>query len=100
MWKPKPSLERDSSGDGFRDHVAHYRDGQMEREEKDGDGDGRLDLIKYYDERERVVRVEEDSDGDGAMDVISHYEEGRLARRELLEASILDAPQPDLTEQN
>lgn len=93
-------LERDSSGDGFRDHVAHYRDGHMEREEKDGDGDGRLDLIKYYDERERVVRVEEDSDGDGEIDVISHYEEGHLARRELLEASVLDAPPPDRTEQN
>jgi hypothetical protein len=93
-------LERDSSGDGFRDHVAHYRDGHMEREEEDGDGDGRLDLIKYYDERERIVRVEEDSDGDGNMDVISHYEEGRLARRELLEASVLDGPKPEGPEQN
>jgi len=87
-------LERDSNGDGFRDHVAHYQNGHMEREEKDGDGDGRLDLIKHYDENERVVRVEEDSDGDGHIDVISHYEDGRLLRRELLDASVLDAEAP------
>jgi hypothetical protein len=34
------------------------------------------------------------------MDVISHYEEGRLARRELLEASVLDGPKPEGPEQN
>ncbi|MDH5565824.1 MAG: hypothetical protein OEY15_04050 [Myxococcales bacterium] len=87
-------LERDSSGNGFRDHVAHYRDGRLEREEEDDDGDGQPDLIKHYDASEHVVRVEEDSDGDGRLDVISHYEQGRLARRELLDASLLGAEEP------
>jgi len=93
-------LERDSSGDGFRDHVAFYQEGRIEREEVDGNADGRLDLIKHYDPEERVTRVEEDSDGDGHIDVISHYAGGRLSRRELLDASILDAEETDAVEQN
>lgn len=93
-------LERDSSGDGFRDHVAFYQKGRIEREEVDGNADGHLDLIKHYDSEERVTRVEEDSDGDGQIDVISHYAGGRLSRRELLDASILDAEETDAVEQN
>jgi antitoxin component YwqK of YwqJK toxin-antitoxin module len=82
-------LERDKNGDGFRDHVAIYQDGKLVREERDDDGDGRTDLISYFDASEQLARVEEDSNGDGEMDVVSYYEGGRLARREVLDASVL-----------
>jgi hypothetical protein len=91
-------LERDSNGNGFRDDVVHYRDGRMIREEKDDDGDGVMDVIKHFDASEHVIRVEEDSDGDGRMDVISHYEGGRLARREILDATLLDESASNRTE--
>jgi hypothetical protein len=85
-------LERD----GFRDHVAYYQNGKLVREERDDDGDGRTDLISYYDANERVERTEEDSNGDGEMDIVSHYQDGRLARREVLDASVLSSgPRPE-----
>ncbi|NRA10138.1 MAG: hypothetical protein HRU02_18430, partial [Myxococcales bacterium] len=61
--------------------------------EEDGNGDGHPDLVTYYGADERVIRVEEDADGDGQLDVVSHYENGRLKRRELLDAGLLEAPE-------
>jgi hypothetical protein len=84
--------EQDTTGDGFRDRVGVYRDGRLEREEFDRDGDGRLDRILHYDANEQVIREEQDSDRDGRVDVISHYDSGRLARRELLDPSLLRSP--------
>ncbi len=81
--------ERDTTADGFRDRVGFYREGQLEREELDRDADGLTDVIIHYDENERMARKEEDRNGDGVIDLISHYESGRLARRELLDPSVL-----------
>jgi hypothetical protein len=89
-------LERDANGDGFRDRVALLQDGHLAREERDDDGDGRTDLITYFDANEHVARVEEDSNDDGQMDVVSYYEDGKLARREVLDASVL-GPAPAAT---
>ena len=47
--------------------------------------------------RENSQGQEEDSDLDGRVDVISHYESGRLARRELLDPSLLHTPGGDET---
>jgi hypothetical protein len=87
--------EQDTTGDGFRDRVGTYRDGQLAREDLDRDGDGRLDRIIHYGQNEQIAKEEEDSDGDGQVDLISHYESGRLARRELLDPSLLGAPERD-----
>jgi hypothetical protein len=84
--------EQDTTGDGFRDRVGIYRDGRLEREEFDRDSDGRLDRILHYDANEQLSREEDDSDRDGRVDVVSHYESGRLARRELLDPSLLRTP--------
>ena len=69
--------------------MGFYREGQLEREELDRDADGLTDVIIHYDENERMARKEEDRNGDGVIDLISYYESGRLARRELLDPSVL-----------
>ena len=51
--------------------------------ELDLNGDGRKDMLVYYDGRGRKLREEFDHDFDGLADMKSYYEGGQLVRQEL-----------------
>lgn len=51
--------------------------------ELDLNGDGRKDMLVYYDDHGRKLREEFDHDFDGVADMKSYYELGQLARQEL-----------------
>ena len=55
--------------------------GQIEREEVDGNGDGRPDAISLY-VNGQISEKREDIDFDGKPDVVSRYKNGKLASRE------------------
>lgn len=65
--------------EGFR--VVHAG-GQLARKERDVDGDGKPDIVRYYDETGKLIRQEEDSRLDGRPDTWTFYDEGRLVRKE------------------
>lgn len=56
-------------------------DGAIEKEEMDGDFDGRVDWIDHYKGGRRVMS-EVDTDYNGAMDLFKYYENGKLRRKE------------------
>lgn len=65
--------------DGFR---LVYAGGQLARKERDVDGDGKPDIVRYYDESGELIRQEEDSRLDGRPDTSTFFEAGRLVRKE------------------
>lgn len=50
------------------------------REELDVNRDGRPDVARWFDARQRVAREALDLDFDGRVDRVQRYEEGRLVR--------------------
>jgi hypothetical protein len=56
-------------------------DGGIEKEEMDGDFDGRVDWIDHYKGGRRVMS-EVDTDYNGAIDLFKYYENGKLRRKE------------------
>jgi hypothetical protein len=56
--------------------------GPLARKERDVDGDGKPDILRYYDETGKLIRQEEDSRLDGRLDTWTFYDEGRLVRKE------------------
>jgi hypothetical protein len=81
--------EQDTNGDGFRDTTSFFENGVRLREQRDRDGDGHPELVLHYDASEQLLRQEEDQDGDGDVDIVSHYRNGHLARRELLDSTLV-----------
>ncbi|MFQ5960435.1 MAG: FG-GAP repeat domain-containing protein [Candidatus Methylomirabilales bacterium] len=65
--------------EGFR--LVHAG-GQLARKERDVDGDGKPDILRYYDETGELIRQEEDSRLDGRPDTWTFFEAGRLVRKE------------------
>lgn len=55
---------------------------KLVRKELDLNFDGRVDLTKYYDEKEQVVREAYDLDFDGKVDAVYYYEKGAIVRKE------------------
>jgi hypothetical protein len=51
--------------------------------ETDINGDGKKDIIRYYDDEGRSLREESDRDFDGKMDLILVFQEGKVLREEL-----------------
>ena len=76
-------------GDGLPERVYHYENGRLAAEERDTDGDGRLDRFDRFDAAGHVAQREEDLDGDGAVDVRSVYEQGHLVRREFSDPKLV-----------
>lgn len=52
------------------------------RKELDINWDGRVDITKFYDDRENVNRELMDLDFDGKVDVVTFYEKGVVVRKE------------------
>ncbi len=75
--------ERDEDGDGRLDHLLLYDSGdRLSRSEEDLDGDGRLESVTIYEAGE-VARKRVDTDGDGNVDSWSFFGNGQLERHEV-----------------
>ena len=55
--------------------------GRIEKEEMDGDFDGRVDWVDHYQGGKRVLS-EIDTDDDGVYDLFKIYEDGKVRRKE------------------
>ena len=76
----KKSLDLDM--DGSIDVVSWFDDqGRLQKEEMDGDFDGRFDWIDHYQNGVRIMS-EVDTDYDGKTNVWSYYVDGRIDRKE------------------
>lgn len=77
--------ERDLNGDGKPDVVLYYNeDGQLVRREESSRLDGRIDTWTFY-AGGKPERKESDTDGDGTVDLWAHYDaRGDLVRLESL----------------
>lgn len=71
--------------------ILHFRNGRLEVEEHDTDGDGRIDRRDTYDDQGHVTLSTRDVDGDGRFEVRSRYHRGKLLSRELEDPSLLDS---------
>lgn len=77
----------DTDGDGRMDRVTEYdAKGRIAKSSQDPGSRGVMTLFAYYQpETGRLLREEEDLNGDGRIDVVSYYEKGRLIRREFFD---------------
>ena len=71
----------DRNGDGRSDQWIYSVNGWPVTEALDDDFDGRVDRIRHFDEKGRLVSSDEDLNGDGIMETTSLYENGQLVRR-------------------
>lgn len=83
--------EYDSNRDGKPDiwtyHVvttgADGKGGErLTRKELDINGDGRVDIVNFYGDKETIERVAMDMDFDGRVDQWNYYEKGAIVRKE------------------
>jgi hypothetical protein len=78
----KVRKEIDFNGDGRVDITQYFNEREEKvRETMDQDFDGKVDSILLY-EKGVNVRTERDVDGNGRTDVWLYYEKGKLARKE------------------
>jgi hypothetical protein len=76
--------EVDLNGDGRKDLLVYYEpDGRKQREEFDHDYDGVVDVKAFY-EQGKLVRQELDVNHDGKADLVQYYEGGKQVRVEKL----------------
>jgi hypothetical protein len=66
----------DVNGDGRPDIRTVMRGGRPYCRETDANFDGRVDIIRFFDDQGRPTRVEDDYDFDGRIDVVATYENG------------------------
>jgi hypothetical protein len=69
----------DGDFDGQIDGITFFEDGRVVRQELDRNHDGRPDETRHY-ARGQLLRVERDDNGDGQVDVWEHWNEGNLLR--------------------
>ena len=55
---------------------------RLVRKEMDINWDGKVDIVRYYDENEQISKEELDLDFDGRIDQWNYYEKGVLVRKE------------------
>lgn len=58
---------------------------KLRKMELDVNYDGRIDVIRAYDEAGKLKSEESDVNLDGSPDIISYYDRGALAKKEILE---------------
>lgn len=74
--------EVDMNGDGRKDMLVYFEpDGRKLREEFDHDYDGIVDVKSYY-EQGKLSRTEIDYNHDGKADVVQYFEAGKMVRSE------------------
>lgn len=83
-------IEIDMDGNERPERVFHYTSGRLVAGDADTNGDGRLDRFEHFDDAGELVTRDEDLDGDGQIDVHSEFRRGKLLRRELRDASVIE----------
>jgi hypothetical protein len=68
----------DVNNDGRPDVRTVRRGGRLFCRETDANFDGRVDIVRFFDEQGRPLRVEDDYDFDGRIDVVATYENGDI----------------------
>lgn len=68
----------DVNGDGHADIRTVMRGGHVYCRETDANFDGRVDIVRWFDDQGHVTRVEDDYDFDGRVDVVATYENGEI----------------------
>lgn len=58
---------------------------KLRKMEIDVNFDGRINIVRNYDDAGRLRTEESDLNLDGTLDIISHYDRGSLAKKEILE---------------
>ncbi|HET7854335.1 MAG TPA: VCBS repeat-containing protein [Candidatus Methylomirabilis sp.] len=76
---PGPESRTAVDPEGFR---PVYEGGRLVRKERDVNGDGKPDILRYYNGTGRLTRQEEDSRLGGRVDTWTFYEGGRAVRKE------------------
>jgi len=87
----RETSEYDTSGDGVPDVRKVYLstgagvDARLVMicRETDANGDGKKDVIRYYDDEGRSLREESDRNFDGRMDIALVFQDGNVVRKEL-----------------
>lgn len=83
--------QHDLNKDGKPDVFSFTREGtdaegrkidQLVRKELDINWDGKVDIVRFYDEREQVIRELLDLDFDGRVDQQNFYDKGIIVRKE------------------
>jgi hypothetical protein len=74
----------DVNGDGRPDIRTVMRGGHAYCRESDANFDGRVDIVRFFDDQGRPTRVEDDYDFDGRVDVVAIYQNG------VIESDVLD----------
>jgi len=78
------TVSTDVNNDGTPDIYHTSRDGRRRCTEIDMNFDGRIDVVRFYeDDGETPRREEHDFDFDGRLDQVAFYEGGELTRKEL-----------------
>ena len=57
--------------------------GNVSRQEKDTNGDGKMDRWIFFNTEGKIDRVEQDENFDGKPDISFFYEKGKLKRQEI-----------------
>lgn len=86
--------EEDRNHDGTMDFRTFFDEREFpSRTEADTNGDGRPDLIEYYEGSDPsnpiLLRKEEDVNHDGKTDITSHYKKGKLVRKEVSDPDLI-----------
>jgi hypothetical protein len=55
------------------------------RKEVDVNDDGKVNLVRHYNDLEKVMREEIDTDLDGRFDAINHIDDGEILRKDVLD---------------
>jgi hypothetical protein len=57
--------------------------GNITRQDRDTNGDGKMDRSTYYDRQGQIEKVEQDMNFDGKPDIFIYYEAGKPRRQEI-----------------
>ncbi|MGH7422892.1 MAG: hypothetical protein ACREJ1_04350, partial [Candidatus Methylomirabilales bacterium] len=82
-----PRKEEDTDGDGRMDRLTEYDgSGRVTKVSRNPVKAGSYGLVAHYQPKTgEILGEEEDLNGDGRIDIISYYQQGRLIRREFFD---------------
>ncbi len=75
-------LNGDGEPDAYQFYVTKEKEIVVMRKEVDINFDGKIDLVRNFDERGNVVNERLDTDFDGKIDVVNFFEKGKIVRKE------------------
>jgi hypothetical protein len=85
LWLLRALLIASSPVDGQTVAASFFYDEQRNviRQERDTNGDGRMDRWIHYNRQGQIERAEQDANFDGQPDILIYYEAGKPKRQEI-----------------